>query len=51
MSNDDKYASIMALLNMIINCSDDTDIETMQRTAFVAWVMLKDFKSPSSSHF
>lgn len=41
---EDKYESILALLTLIAQCQDDTDMSAVRQTAILAFTLVKDIK-------
>lgn len=41
---EDKYASVVALLDMMTQCNENTNIETLQQTALLALLLIRDLK-------
>lgn len=49
LGNEDVLASLAALLELLTHCDEDTKIETVQATALLGWILLKEL-SVKKSH-
>lgn len=41
---EDALASLAALLDLLTHCDEDTKIETVQTTALLGWILLKNIE-------
>ncbi|MGP2961891.1 MULTISPECIES: hypothetical protein [Serratia] len=44
LGDEDILASVVALLELLTHCDEDTKIETVQTTALLGWSLLKEMK-------
>lgn len=44
LGDEDKIASVAALLELLSHCDEDTKIETIQTTALLGWCLLNDIR-------
>ncbi|CAI2146225.1 TPA: hypothetical protein ACSTJZ_001331 [Serratia fonticola] len=44
LGDEDKIASVAALLELLSHCDEDTKIETIQTTALLGWMLLREVK-------
>ncbi|CAI0693392.1 hypothetical protein [Serratia fonticola] len=44
LGDEDKIASVAALLELLSHCDEDTKIETIQTTALLGWSLLREVK-------
>lgn len=44
LGDEDKIASVAALLELLSHCDEDTKIETIQAAALLGWSLLREVK-------
>lgn len=47
LGGEDRIASVLALLELISHCDEDTKIETIQTAALLGWSLLREIKLKS----
>lgn len=48
LGDEDKIASVAALLELLSHCDEDTKIETIQTAALLGWSLLREIKLRSA---